>query len=206
MTVTVVIPLAPCAIATGCGAIDKVKVGIGVTVRAMVVVVLKVPEVPVTVIVSVPSVAELLALRVSTLVEVVDFRLKEAVMPVGNPTAERVTLPAKPFNGVMVIVLLPWLPWATRNAPGAADNVKLGAGVTVRLIATVCARLPEVPITVTIAVPVVAMALAVKVRVLLLEAGFGLNAAVTPLGSPDAERVTVPTKPFNGVIVIALVP
>jgi hypothetical protein len=122
VTVTVVIPLAPCAIVTGCGAIAKVKVGIGVTLRAMVVVAVKLPEVPVTVIVNVPSVAVVLALRVSTLVEVAGFRLKEAVTPVGNP-AERVTLPAKPFNGVMVIVLLPWLPWATLNSPGAADNV-----------------------------------------------------------------------------------
>lgn len=120
---TVVIPVVPCAIVTGAGRTDKVKVGIGVTVSAMVVVALKLPEVPVTVIVNVPSVAELLALRVSTLVEVAVFRLKEAVTPVGNPAAERVTLPAKPFNGVMVIVLLPWLPWATLNAPGAADNV-----------------------------------------------------------------------------------
>jgi hypothetical protein len=121
--VTVVIPLVPCAITTGAGRTDKVKVGIGVTFSAMVVVALKLPEVPVTVIVNVPSVAELFALRVRTLVEVAAFRLKEAVTPVGNPAAERVTLPAKPFNGVMVIVLLPWLPWATLNAPGAADNV-----------------------------------------------------------------------------------
>jgi hypothetical protein len=78
----------------------------------------------------------------------------------------------------------------------------------VRLIVTVCVELPEVPVTVTVAVPVVAMALAVKVKVLVLvlEAGLGLNAAVTPLGSPDAERATLPAKPFNGVMVITLVP
>jgi hypothetical protein len=72
-------------------------------------------------------------------------------------------------------------------------------------MATVCARLPDVPVIVTVAVPVAAVELAVRVRVLLLEAGSGLNAAVTPLGSPDAESVTLPAKPFNGVIVIALV-
>ena len=75
-----------------------------------------------------------------------------------------------------------------------------------RLIATVFVELPEVPVTVTAAVPVVATALAVKARVLLLEAGSGLNAAVTPVGSPDAERATLPAKPFNGVMVIVLVP
>ncbi len=75
-----------------------------------------------------------------------------------------------------------------------------------RLMATVCARLPDVPVIVTVAVPVAAVELAVRVSVLLLEAGLGLNTAVTPLGSPAAERVTLPAKPFNGVIVIALVP
>jgi hypothetical protein len=89
---------------------------------------------------------------------------------------------------------------------GEADSVKPGAGVTVRLIATVCVKLPEVPVTVTVAAPVVAVALAVKVSVLLLEAGLGLKFAVTPLGRPDAERVTLPLKPFNGVMVVVLVP
>jgi hypothetical protein len=121
--VTVVIPLAPCAIATGCGAIDKVKVGIGVTFSAMVVVALKLPEAPVMVIVYVPIVAELFALRVRTLVEVAGFPLKDAVTPAGSPDAESVTLPVKPCNGVIVIVLLPRLPWAMFNVLGAAANV-----------------------------------------------------------------------------------
>ena len=45
-----------------------------------------------------------------------------------------------------------------------------------------------------------------RVSVLLLVAGLGLNAAVTPLGKPDAERVTLPLKPFDGVMLIVLVP
>jgi len=44
------------------------------------------------------------------------------------------------------------------------------------------------------------------VSVLVPVVGFELNAAVTPLGKPDAERVTLPLKPFNGVMVIVLVP
>ncbi len=67
-------------------------------------------------------------------------------------------------------------------------------------------KLPDVPVTVTVAVPVVAVALAVSVSVLVLVAGLGVNAAVTPLGKPDAERLTLPLKPFAGVIVIVLVP
>jgi hypothetical protein len=65
---------------------------------------------------------------------------------------------------------------------------------------------PEVPMIVTVNVPVAAVALAVKVRALVLVAGFTLNAAVTPLGSPAAESVTLPLKLFAGVMVIVLIP
>ncbi len=88
---------------------------------------------------------------------------------------------------------------------GVGLSIAAGAG-TVRLIVVVCIKLPESPVTVTVAMPVAAVALAVKVRVLLLVAGLGLNAAVTPLGKPDAESVTFPLKPFIGVMVIVLVP
>ena len=70
----------------------------------------------------------------------------------------------------------------------------------------VAVKFPEVPVTVIVAVPVAAVALAVSVSTLVLVAGLGLNAAVTPLGKPDADKVTLPVKPFAGVIVIVLVP
>ena len=54
--------------------------------------------------------------------------------------------------------------------------------------------------------PVLAVALAVRVSVLDDVAGFGLNAAVTPLGRPDAARLTLPLNPFAGLIVTVLVP
>jgi len=62
------------------------------------------------------------------------------------------------------------------------------------------------PVIVTVTVPVVAVPLAASVSVLVAVAGFGLNDAVTPLGRPDADKLTLPLKPFCGVIVIALVP
>jgi hypothetical protein len=78
--------------------------------------------------------------------------------------------------------------------------------LTVRAIVVVLVRLPDVPVIVTVAVPVVAVPLAVSVTVLVAVAGLGLNDAVTPLGRPDADRLTLPPKPFCGVIVTALPP
>ena len=67
-------------------------------------------------------------------------------------------------------------------------------------------KLPEVPVMVTVTVPVVAVPLAVSVKVLVLVVLLGLNDAVTPLGRPDADKLTLPLKPFCGVTVIVLDP
>jgi hypothetical protein len=61
-------------------------------------------------------------------------------------------------------------------------------------------------VIVIVAVPVLAPALAVNVNVLDDVAGLGLNDAVTPLGRPDAARLTLPLNPFAGLIVTVLVP
>ena len=60
--------------------------------------------------------------------------------------------------------------------------------------------------TVTVTVPVVAVLLAAKVSVLVLAVLLGLNDAVTPLGRPDADKLTLPLKPFCGVTVMVLAP
>src|SRR5581483_2477743 len=62
------------------------------------------------------------------------------------------------------------------------------------------------PVTVTLAVPVAAFVAAVSVRTLVDVVLEGLNAAVTPEGSPEAERLTLPLKPLMGLTVIVLVP
>jgi hypothetical protein len=77
---------------------------------------------------------------------------------------------------------------------------------TVREIVVVLVKLPDTPVTVTGTVPVVAVLLAVNVNVLLLGVLLGLNDAVTPLGRPDADKLTLLLKPFCGVTVIVLAP
>jgi hypothetical protein len=70
----------------------------------------------------------------------------------------------------------------------------------------VLVKLPDVPVMVTEAVPVAAVLLAVSVIVLVLAVLLGLNDAVTPLGRPEADKLTLPVKPFCGVTVMALAP
>ena len=104
-------------------------VAVELTVRAMVVVCVSEPEVPVTVTVAVPSVAVLLAVRVSVLVPVVLAGLNDAVTPVGNPEAARLTLLANPFVGLTVIVHVPFEPCliplaAMEGGSGAFGSVR----------------------------------------------------------------------------------
>jgi hypothetical protein len=74
------------------------------TVRAMVVVALVEPEVPVMVIVELPTVA--VALAVSVRVP----PLNAAVTPPGRPEAAKVTVPLNPFTSVTVMVSVAVLP------------------------------------------------------------------------------------------------
>ena len=67
-------------------------------------------------------------------------------------------------------------------------------------------KLPDEPVTVTVAVPVVAALLAVSINVLVFFVLVGLNDAVTPLGKPDADKLTLPLKLFCGATVIVVAP
>ena len=62
------------------------------------------------------------------------------------------------------------------------------------------------PVMLTLNVPIAAVAPAPRVRVVEAGSGLELKDTVTPLGSPDAEKVTLPVKPFRGVTVMALKP
>ena len=83
--------------------------------------------------------------------------------------------------------------------------MKLGAGLTVSAMVVVAVKAPEVPVMVTVAAPVVAVPLAVSVSTLLPVVGLVPNAAVTPLGNPEAARVTLPANGLTSVTVIVSV-
>ena len=65
---------------------------------------------------------------------------------------------------------------------------------------------PDEPATVIVTVPMAAALLAVSVNVLVLAVVPGLNDPVTPVGRPDADKLTLPLKPPCGVTLIVLVP
>ena len=67
-------------------------------------------------------------------------------------------------------------------------------------------RALALPVMVTAKLPILAALLTVKVSVLVLLVLVGLKDAVTPLGSPETDKLTLPLKPFCGVTVIVLVP
>jgi hypothetical protein len=136
--VIVLVPVAPCITLRVLGAAERVKFGnaTAVTVRLMVVVFVKLPEVPVMVIEAVPVVAVLLAVNVSALADVAGLVLKEAVTLLGSPEAERVTPLLKPFCGVIVMVLVPLAPCVILRLLGDADREKFGVGAGFVLIAT----------------------------------------------------------------------
>ena len=126
--VIVLVALEPWVTVTDVGDAAMVKLGdaAALTVSAMVVVAVKVLEVPVMVTVADPVVAVLLAVSVRTLVPVVGLVPNDAVTPLGRPDAASVTLPENPPAPVTVIVLVPLLPCVTDKLLGEAESVKLG--------------------------------------------------------------------------------
>lgn len=167
-----------------------------------------VPDVPVTVTVLVPTVAEPIAVSVRVLDAVAGLALSEALTPVGRPDTDKLTLPPKPFWPATLIRLAPLLPCAMLKLLGDADRLKVGTAITVTERDVVWVKVPDVPVIVTITVPGVAAPLAVSTSVLgvVAVAGFGLNEALTPPGSPDADRLTVPVNPFTEVTLTVLLP
>jgi hypothetical protein len=97
--------------------------GIALTFSENVVLALKLPDVPVTVMVAVPVAVEPLAVNVRRVEVVAGFVLNDDVTPFGRPETEKLTLPLKPFWGVMLIVVLPLPPCAMLTLVGDAESV-----------------------------------------------------------------------------------
>jgi hypothetical protein len=187
--------------------------GVELTVRAMVVVADRVPEavpveVPWIVIVAVPVVAELLAVKLSTLLPVVGFVPNAAVTPLGIPEAVRVTGPVNPPTSLTLMVSVPPAFRAIVNADAEGANVKLPVPEepTVSATGVDAVSVPEVPVMVTVDIPAAAVLLAANVTTLVAVAGLVPNVAVTPLGKPDAARVTAPANPPASFTAMASVP
>ena len=177
--------------------VESVKVGTE-TVKTRVVDAVWLPEVPLMVRLYCPAAAELLAVSVRVLLyPVVGFGKKDAVTPLGSPNAESVTLPENPFRGFTLTKDVPEVPWPRLRLP--AESVNDGVPMA-RAKAVVTVTAPDLPVMVTLYCPTATELLAVSVRVLLYPAivGFDEKDAVTPLGRPEAERVTPPVNPFRG--------
>jgi len=89
----------------------------------MVVVCIRLPDVPVIMMVAEPTVAVLDAVSVRMLLVVVLLGLNEAVTPAGRPLAERLTHPLKLLMSSMVMVLDALLPWTTLREFCEAEKV-----------------------------------------------------------------------------------
>jgi hypothetical protein len=174
------------------------------------------PEVPISSMVVVPVGARREALQVIVTVAlplaggVTGFAEAVADTPLGNSFTLKSTAELNPFTLVMVSVVDAVPRSSMVKEAGDRDRVKFlvpdEEGFTVSETEVVAVKLPDVPVMVTVAVPVAAVPFAVRVSVLVEVAGFVLNAAVTPLGRPEAARVTLPENPPKSLTVIVLVP
>jgi hypothetical protein len=110
------------------------------------------------------------------------------------------------YSSIPTAVKLCWLPICMDADAGDTlifVNTE-GSGATARLIVVICGvKPPEVPVMTTVVVPVVAVVLAVRVKMLVV-ALVEVNDAVTPLGRPEATKLTLLVKPPVGFTVIVL--
>jgi hypothetical protein len=88
---------------------------------------------------------------------------------------------------------------------GARLKLPVAAAVILKEIVVEAVKEPEVPVMVTVEVPTVAELAAVKVTTLLPVVGFGPKLAVTPVGNPEAAKVTLPLKGLTSVTAIVSV-
>jgi hypothetical protein len=120
--------------------------------------------------------------------------LNDAVTPVGTPDAARLTVPlpvARLTTPMVVLALLP--PGIRVRLLGEEVRLKFDPG-TVSDTGAVVTAVPEVPVMVNVDVPDAAVLLALRISKLMLLVLGGLKKAVTPLGSPETLRLTLPVR------------
>jgi hypothetical protein len=149
------------------------------------------------------SAASLAAVRVRTLLPEAGFGEKAAVTPLGRPEMANWTLPTvepdEPSTYMLAVVVLP----GANPMDGGADRSRLPSEmVSVRGAEAVLD--PQVPLIVTVLFPGAAVLLAVSVSVAALVVGSGEKDAVTPVGRPLAESLTLPVNPNSGLTKIAV--
>jgi hypothetical protein len=142
--------------------------------------------------------------------DAIDAGLNAAVTPVGKPDAVSATADLKLPEIAVVMVLVPFAPGATVSNGVAAEIVNVAGAVIFRITKDVCVTPPPVAVTVTGYEPITAVEATVKVSVDEPEPGAamdaGLNAAVTPAGSPLAVSVIAEFRPPETTVVIVDVP
>lgn len=164
------------------------------TVRLIVAVWMRLPDLPVRVTVDGPVAADAVTVSVSATLAGVGPLPNDPRTPEGRPDMLTVTEPVNPFSGVNVRMLFPVAPCAMLRDAGEAASMKVGAAATVNAIVVVSVRLPDLPVIVIVEVPAAAVLAAANVSV-LLPAVIAPKVAVTPVGRPDADNATVPLKP-----------
>jgi hypothetical protein len=113
---------------------------------------------------------------------------------------------------LVVVVVLVSVNKVVADSASSERTVIGPGGLTVSVKVVLWTSEPEVPVIVTLNVPVAANEDAVRVRPELVlpfaagVTGFVTNEAVTPLGRPEALKLTGKAKPFRLVTVVVVLP
>jgi len=121
--------------------------------------------------------------------------LNAATTPAGHPDAVSETLLLDPLLPVTWMVLEALDPSASVSGLDDALTVNVGCE-TASTMVVLLVRPVALPVTVSVYVPGTAVVAGLSVSVVLEVLLAALNEGVTPLGTPEIEKATLPVKPF----------